>query len=403
MSELSIPKTTLETLKDFYALMDRTRKVRHRAVELIFGGKEVPEALAESLRNAQASLEAVPQREGKRVLSFDGDKDILLDIDYEVNECAKDVLYFEKGEKALLGYLAELHPDFEKQVQEGVKALSGGRYHSFVTDRDGTVNNYCGRYRSSIQSAYNAVFLTRFAQRMADNPVVLTSAPLMDVGLVEISVNPEYAMYYAGSKGRECLDLEGRVRQFPIDPDKQQILRTLNEKLTAMLHLDEYEKFSLIGSGLQFKFGQTTVARQDISGSVPARESEAFLRTLEEMVVSIDPKRENFRIEDTGLDVEIILTISGDSGLKDFDKGDGVRFLNEEFEFRMFEGRNLICGDTSSDVPMLEASLSMNGNTRTVFVTEKEELAARVRGLAPEAVIVPQPDMLVTMLGRLEE
>ncbi|GAB7023352.1 hypothetical protein [Salidesulfovibrio brasiliensis] len=402
MNAPAIESVTLETLKDFYALMDRTREVRFEAVKLLCEGQPVPQEMANSLKNARSALEATRVKGDKRLLSLDGERDIELDLGYEIDECGKDILYFEKGEDALMGLMADLHEDFEAHVKEGVKQLEGISYHCFVTDRDGTVNNYCGRYRSSIQSAYNAVFLTRFAKRCADNPVVLTSAPLMDVGLVEVSVNPEHAMYYAGSKGRECLDLQGRVRRFPVDEEKQGLLDTLNRMLADLVQQRDFEKYSLIGSGLQFKFGQTTIARQDICGSVDSEESEAFRDLLESMVREIDPLQEHFRIEDTGLDVEIILTVPGEDGLKDFDKGDGVRFLNEEFDFRMFEGTNLICGDTGSDVPMLEAALGMNRETKAVFVTDKPELISRVRGLAPEAVIVPQPDMLVTMLGRLK-
>ena len=66
------------------------------------------------------------------------------------------------------------------------------------------------------------------------------------------------------------------------------------------------------------------MARQDIGKSIDEDESKALLSTLEKLTNELDPDHQNFRIEDTGLDVEIILTVetSGD-GLKDFDKGDG--------------------------------------------------------------------------------
>ena len=51
-------------------------------------------------------------------------------------------------------------------------------FHNLITDRDGTINNYCGRYKSSVQSAYNSIFLSRFATDCCQNSIILTAAPL---------------------------------------------------------------------------------------------------------------------------------------------------------------------------------------------------------------------------------
>ncbi|QJB56689.1 trehalose 6-phosphate synthase [Pseudodesulfovibrio sp. zrk46] len=396
----AIKHTELKTLKDFYALMAATRQVRYQAVGSLLAGETVPAGTIESLANALSALENIPEVAGKRVLSLDGDRTIDLDMDYEINEARKDIFYLEEGEETFLDFLDDLHPGFDDHVAAGRELLNGLDLNCMITDRDGTINNYCARYLTSIQSIYNSVFLSRFAMEKVQKPVILTSAPLG--GLIEISVNPEGEIYYAASKGRECLDLEGRTRRLPISPEKQVAIDTLNARLSEMLASPEYEKFSLIGSGLQFKFGQSTVARQDIGKSIAEDESKAFLETLSSLVTELDPDEQNFRIEDTGLDVEIILTIetSGD-GLKDFDKGDGVKYLNSELGLDMFHGPHLICGDTGSDVPMLEAALEIMPETRAIYVTENEDLAKRVMGLTPNALIVPEPDMLVTIMGTL--
>lgn len=390
----------LKTLKDFYALMGATRQVRFNTVNTILEGGEVPENALDSLKNALATLEDVPEVDGKRVLALSGERTIALDMDYEINEIRKDLFYLEEGEETFLEFLGDLHPDFDEQVGAGLDLLRDQEFNCLVTDRDGTINNYCARYLTSIQSIYNSVFLTRFALNRVKNPVILTSAPLD--GLIEISVNPEGKIYYAASKGRECLDLEGRIRRLPIALKKQEAIRTLNTRLLELTRCPEYEIFTLVGSGLQFKFGQSTVARQDIGGSIDEADSKAFLATLTDLVAELDPDKLNFRIEDTGLDVEIILTIETNSeGLKDFDKGDGVKFLNSELDLQMFRGPNLICGDTNSDVPMLEAALELAPDTRAIYVTKNEELNKRVAGLTSNALIVTEPDMLVTILGTL--
>jgi hydroxymethylpyrimidine pyrophosphatase-like HAD family hydrolase len=395
-----IDHVELKTLKDFYALMAASRNLRKRAVAAILGGKTVDPDIPASLTNLLESLEAVPEEEGGKRLGLGGGRTISLDMGYEIDEARKDLFYLEEGEDTFLEMLADFHPGFDDYVESGRELLRGVDLDSLVTDRDGTVNNYCARYLTSIQSIYNAVFLSRFARTHVDKPVILTSAPLD--GLIQISVNPDGEFYYAASKGRECLDRDGRTRRLEITPDKQAAMDALNERLTELTSRPEYEKFTLIGSGLQFKFGQSTVARQDIGGSIGKAESEAFLVTLETLVAELDPDERNLRIEDTGLDVEIILTVETEGeGLKDFDKGDGVKFLDEELGLGMASGVGLICGDTGSDVPMLEAALSMSPQTRAIFVTRKQDLAQRVTGLTGEALIVPEPDMLVTILGTL--
>lgn len=394
-----ISMTELKTLKDFYDLMSATREVRFKAVQTVLDGKDASNAIP-SLVNAVASLESIPEEDGKRVLSLDSDRDIPLDMNYEINELHKDIFYLEEGEGTFLDMLNDLHPGFDVMVENGRELLSGLDLNCLVTDRDGTINNYCARYLTSIQSIYNSVFISRFALNKVKRPVVLTSAPLE--GLIRISTNPEGKIYYAASKGRECLDLEGRVRRLPIDDDKQEAMDALNERLERLLRQPEYEKFSLIGSGLQFKFGQSTVARQDIGHSIDEVESASFYKTLVDLVFELDPDERNFRIEDTGLDVEIILTVETEGeGLKDFDKGDGVKYLNNELGLEMFRGPHLICGDTGSDVPMLEAALELTPEARAIYVTQDEGLAKRVLGLSSKALIVPEPDMLVAIMGTL--
>ncbi len=402
MSRKYIDFREVETLKDFYGLMAETRALRFQAVGELLGDQAVAENEISSLKNALEALVAIPSatdKETRKNLSLGGNRSIEVDLGYEIKELEKDIFYLERGEEAFLESLADIHPDFDDYVRQGAEALKGLDFNCFITDRDGTTNNYCGRYRSSVQSIYNSVFLTRFC-RNVKNPIMLTSAPLEDFGLVDVSVNPERVMVYAASKGREFIGLDGRRRNFPVDSRKQAVIDKLNARLVGLVGRAEYEKFSLIGSGLQFKFGQTTIARQDITGSIPEDESRNFLRLVGEIVSDCDPDGGHLRIEDTGLDVEIILTIEdAGQGLKDFDKGDGVKYLDRELGLGMDKGPHLICGDTFSDVPMVEAALEKCPDIWPLFVTKDDKLAQRVKSVCPNSVIVPEPDVLVTILG----
>ena len=391
----------IQTLKAFYDLMAQVRELRFAMVNELYGGGTADTVDIASLRNALSSLEAIPGSGDRFRLALDAHREIEVELDYEINELAKDILYLEQGEAAFVEYLEGIHDDFHRHVDEGVAKLEGKKFNAFITDRDGTINNYCGRYRSSVQPIYNAIWLTRFADKCCENPIIITSAPLRDPGIVDVSVNPERKIIYAASKGREFIDLSGTRRSFEVAPEKQQILDELNERLKALVAQPEFEKYSLIGSGFQLKFGQTTIARQDISESIPAEESQAFKEKLTGIVAALDPEGRDFRIEDTGLDVEIILTIEGDEGLKDFDKADSVDYLAGELGLEMSRGPHLVCGDTGSDVPMIDATMAHTEETYAVFVTTDDALRDRVMSACPNAIIVPSPDMLVAILNTL--
>lgn len=397
-----IKKQTIDSLKSFYDVMVRTRNLRYQVVSQLFSSQDFQKKQVDALKTALGALESCLKADYRATLKIGGSNAINVDLTYEITELKKDIHYLENGEDKFISYLESLHSDFSSHVQSGVAVLKEKQFNCFITDRDGTTNNYCGRYRSSIQSIYNALFLARFAKKCVSNPIMITSAPLRDIGITDVSTIPEKTIIFAASKGREFIDLSGTRRSFPIENQKQAIISRLNHQLSKLVQAPTYEIFSLIGSGLQFKFGQTTIARQDISGSIGATESDAFLALIKDIVRELDPAEDNFRIEDTGLDIEIILTVSDQkAGRKDFDKADAINYLEKELNLHMEKGPHLICGDTGSDIPMLETAMARTKDSWSIFVTKTPELADRVKTVCPDAVTVPEPDMLITILNEL--
>ncbi len=399
-------------LKDLYGLMDATRYARLVLVQSLLRGQKAEAEGVALLKDALDRLRLVPGPDGQAVRDFHAERSLQLTetrsvsvvLSYEIGELERDILFLEQGEQALLERIETEHPGVLDQAREVADTLDGLRFRTLISDRDGTVNNYCGRYGTSTQSAYNAVFLARFAGSRVDHPILLTSAPLDNGGIVDISTTPPGSFVFAASKGREFIGLDGEERRKPVPPGKQALLDKLNGRLKIMLGSPEYETFGLIGSGLQFKFGQTTVARQDMDGSVESEVSDAFLAKIRDLVAELDPKGEVFRIEDTGKDIEVLLTVddtNGEGGARDFDKGDGVRFLAQELGLDMAQGPHLVCGDTGSDVPMLEAALDMCDHVYAVYVTQDEKLADRVKQVCAGAMIVDRPDALVVALNML--
>lgn len=396
----------IRTLKELYHLKAETRELRQPIVKNIIKQRVIGQSCVESLKNALYSLQTIyiDDDTGQRLLRLDDLRQIEVDLTYEIRELQKDIYYLEYGEDKFIEYLAKFIPDFRTYVNHGVETLKGKHFNSFITDRDGTTNNYCGRYRSSVQPIYNSVFLTRFAKHCCNYPIIITSAPLKDFGILNVSINPNNTFIYAGSKGREFIDLNEEFHSFPIDEKKQKLIQLLNEKIQALLQEQDFEKFNFIGSALQIKFGQTTVARQDISHSIKDDESCAFLEKVKGIVREIDPSGRNFRIEDTGLDIEIILTIDapfGESTVKDFDKGDGLAFICSKLGMAASQGSTLVCGDTPSDIPMLKKAIEMFDDVWAIFVTRDEKLQKQIKEICPNSFTVPYPDILLTILGLL--
>ncbi len=398
---LAIEKREVTTLKGFYALMAETRELRADVVARMSKGESASASDVEQLENALSSLEGIAFLSGKQQLEIGSGRVIKVDLSYEIGELKKDIFFLLYDEDKFLVYLSTMSQGFYADVNLVENALGNRSFNTWITDRDGTTNNYCGRYNSSVQSIYNALWVTNFAKARVKNSVFITSAPLKDMGIVDVSVNPEKSFVYAASKGREFIDTRGIRHTYPIDANKQRLLESFNKRMEAVLDDPDYEKFTLIGSGYQRKFGQTTIARQDITGSIDPTESKAFLSKIKEIVTQVDPDNSNFVIEDTGLDVEVILTVEGGEGFKDFDKEHGVYFLDETLGLEMSAGKILISGDTRSDLPLVRAGMGRNPDTWAVFVTKDQELEALVRALCPNTVIASSPDVFVAALNQL--
>lgn len=387
-------------LKKFYGLMEELRNHRFHLVQKLLDDQSPSTDDLKALRSIESTLTNLPGEHYKKNIEITSGQPMLLDLTYELTEIRRDLLFLEQEQETFWKEFTNPSPQVTNIINNGVTCLRGKVFRNWITDRDGTLTNYCGRYASSIQSLYNAIAVSRFHQSKTEHSIILTSAPLRSPGVVDVSVVPSNSVIFAGSKGREFLDLQGNYRSFPISPVKERMLKKLNHELSQVVSQSAYEKFSFIGSGLQFKFGQSAIARQDINTSIPSHESNAFLSLIRNLVATLDPDGSVFRIEDTGLDIEIILTIDdAQSDAKDFDKGDGVHFLNRELALSLDKGPTLVCGDTASDIPMLEAALNYcPNNTWSVFVTQNQELAARIRTVCPHAVIVPNPDCLIAIL-----
>ena len=400
----------MNSLEQLYAHMQQLAALRRTIAAGGTDRSDVDRCL-DSLKEVRDDILNWPRHDDSFVLRAGSAGEVVTRLDYELQELERDIVYVGDGESALLQMLGQQNPGFNQRLQQLEQQLHGfilsdcadGRSSAciFVTDRDGTINNYCGRYRSSVQAAYNAVFLTRFARRCCRRSVILSSAPLSNGGLIDVSVNPDGVFAYAGSKGREYRDERGNSGALAIDQDQQRVLDRFNERLQQLVDQEHYRVFALIGSSLQFKFGQTTVARQDVEQSIPQKHSTHFLQAVTQLVRQIDPEQQYLRIEDTGKDIEILLTVDSAADTRDFDKGDGLVFLDDELALGLRHSPVLVCGDTASDVPMARVAAERSRRSLAVFVGADSELQQTVCSANSNAGFAASPDVLVAALNRI--
>ena len=392
-------------LSEFYAEMKHLRQVRFDVVNTIASGKKLNKTQLFQLIEIEEKLRSIPEKDNFFQLKTAQNESIALELDYELGELQKDSIFLKQGESALLNYLSEKHKYFESEIKKGLQFLENKYFDHFVTDRDGTVSNYCGRYQSSVQSIYNALFLSHFTKTVKGKSIIITSAPLFNIGLADISVQPKTDFILSGSKGRELIDDYDKKHFFPIDENQKKKLNQLNSKIEDLLEQNEFSAFRYIGSGLQYKFGQTTLARQDKNNSISAEKSLQLKSQIEKIIQKLDPNQETFRLEDTGKDLEIMLTVNEKNQdlLVDFDKGHGLEFICKTLNINIENQKILICGDTFSDLPLLTKAKAMGANVSSIFVTQDEKLMKEAKSLCNDSFIVSSPDVLVALLKKQSE
>ncbi len=390
----------IETLAQLFAAMEATQAIRTTAVREILDGRTPDPAHAVHLEAVLAGLAPTPGQGAMTQLLLPDGRPLGVDLAQERKELSKDLIFLQSGEQSLMRHLAREIDGFDDHLEAGRRFLGDSQFNCFFTDRDGTVQSYHGRYATAVQSAFSAVFLCRFAMSRTQSPVMLTSAPLRGPGIVDVTAIPSGLFVYGASKGREYLDRAGNRGALPIPPRKKKLLKALNERLLALVHQPENEVFTLIGSGLQCKFGQTTLARQDMDGSIPGDRSLELTTAVRGLAADLDPAGEHFRIEDTGLDLEIILTIDDEAGgIKDFDKGDAVAYLDRCLGLGIENGPHLACGDTPADIPMALAASARGAETLAIFVGCDDVTQDMIREKLPSALFLPSPDVLTALLG----
>merc|ERR1711920_66841 len=176
---------------------------------------------------------------------------------------------------------------------------------------------------------------------------------------MELCVAPRGYFTYTGSKGREYFNtaMQRVLEAQELPSHQRELVEELHRRLLMLCGQPGNTKFLGIGSGLQRKFGEVTMARNDPDGTVADPESRRFMAAVRQIKEELDPDGTELDLHDTGTDMEIFPRVTG--GRASFDKGDGVECLNRKLHLHVKEGPNIVCGDTSSDVSMVTATLRL--------------------------------------------
>jgi trehalose-6-phosphate synthase len=417
-SHLVIHQQEIKTLDDFYTMMMRTRDVRRQIVERVLKGIPIKPHFGISLSNAKESLMQACESNSTilRVMTS-GDPDAAVphaqfDIRTELDEFEKDLNFLKYitsddvyNVESFIESLQVYHPVSKEKYREEVIALGdlftdADHFNFFFTDRDGTLKLYSCSYPASVQPAYSGVIQAQFAHRCAQTCAIVTTAPMMQIGVLDVSTIPEGYYYYGASAGREWfIDPSSKFKDQSVPEQDLELLDRVFLAISLLLEDAKLKHFAWIGSGLQKHYGHLTIARQDANRSIPEAQTHQLVSKVHQIVKEIDPTGQTLSVIESETDMKIYLKEreSGDI----FDKGDGIELLVNHMKCDLKSGTILVCGDSETDLPMLKVCLKANApGVFTVWVTTNEELRNTVRKICEEHnnrnyVFVSCPEVLL--------
>ncbi|GMS84507.1 hypothetical protein PENTCL1PPCAC_6682, partial [Pristionchus entomophagus] len=408
-----IKNVKIDTIDDFFSLMIRTRHIRRQIVERVLEGVPIRQHFCISLANARDSLlSSTSSPNTLRVKATKSSDIAIFDIQNEISELERDLSFIDYVEsddpdniEQFVESLSKGMEYFHEQVDKATALLTkADHFYYFFTDRDGTLKSYSCAYSASIQPAYSGVIQAQFARRCAQTCAILTTAPMMNMGILDVGTIPEGYYYYGASGGREWyVSPSVKFRDSSIMSTEQKLLDELFNRLSLLVEEEDFHVFSWIGSGLQKHYGHVTIAHQDVHVSISTEKGTKLKRKVEEIVREIDVNGDKLAVVHSDRETKVLLKTQAG---KLFDKGNGLRMLCSNLNIDLKEGNILVCGDSSTDLPMLEECLARNSTgVFTIWVTQDETLQEKVRALClsfsnNNFVFVNSPEVLLGAMAQ---
>ncbi|KAI6191984.1 putative trehalose-6-phosphate synthase 2 [Aphelenchoides bicaudatus] len=408
------------SVEEYQDLMYKMQTVRQHIVNSLLASQTVQSSWIEILRHTYNILNDSNTREYQRQMLVNNDERFNVNIKDEIVGLEKDLKFLDEiqalqednkytalDQIKLNSILDSYHPTSEQKFYEECEqcvsflrrfvgsAIDEGRKPIMITDWDGTMKDYCSQYLTNLQPIYSAVGMARFAESFTRLTAVLTAGPLRGPGILDLTSLPiDGPVVFSGSWGREWW-LRGHriVHDDGISSEGINALERVNEEMKSLLKLGEYSQFGLVGSGVQRKVDRLTLGVQTVCGHV---HPELSLRKIDphKQILHFDPSTE--------LEVEIVVHNDGSI----WNKANGVERLIKTVEDTLEPpGRVLICGDTASDLPMVQHAAQQNPQgVMSVFVGAKPDLQKRVQQIvgSPQNVcFVSCPDVIHASIYQL--
>jgi hypothetical protein len=389
----------LESLDAFTALMAETANSRRQAAAAILAGRPVPPEIPVFLAQAQADLDEAADRDGRAELELDEDQTLRLDLSEETHQLENDVTYLAEGREALLKQLAKRHHGLRDAVRRGLKDIAGQSVNVLLYDFDAALRAPGQRFVTAVQPIWNAVALARFAQARARHPIIWSEAPLSGPGIADLTTVPPNVFAYAASLGRQYKDTGGHDGAAPLSLEKASLLESINARLAMLLADPSWRAFAFVGSGLQFRRGETIIARQDTLATINEDASLTLLEHIHDIVDAVDPERQHFRVEDDGLDVAVTPTATNQDVWRDYSPAEGLRATDAALSLELGQGPHLVCCGGPAGLPLLEALLPVTKDIRCIFVTDRDDLGRRAINICPKTTVVAHPDLAAAILS----
>ena len=389
----------VETLDGLSALMAQTVGLRRQAAAALLAGRPLPAEVPAGLALALAELRRAAGRDHVASLRHGEDVSLSLDLAEEISQLENDLAYLEDGRDALVKRLGKHRPGLRDAIRRGLKNIAGETVNTLICDCDALYRPASQRLLTTIQPAWNAVAASRFAMARSKKPVLWSDAPLTGPGIIDRATMPPQTFAYAASLGRQWQTPDGDQGEAPLSQEKADLLEAINTRLAALMADPAWIAFTCVGTGLQFRRGETSIARQDASASIDEDASLALLEHVHDVVDAVDPERLHFRVDDDGHDITITPTAANRDLWNDFSPAEGLRNLNAALGLHLETGPHLICCTGPQGVSLLAAMAGYTTDLRAIFVTDRDDLAHRATTICPRTAIVRHPDTVAAILS----
>lgn len=389
----------IRSLDDLNRLFSQAADLRRQAAAAILAGRPTPPDIPAALDLAVTELRAAAGRDHSVEVTQDDDVSLRLDLAEETSQLENDVAYLEGGREALLKRLAKHRPGLRDAVRRGLKVIAGESVNTLLIDCDALWREPGQRVITAYQPAWNAVAACRFAMARARKPVLWSDAPLSGPGILERTAVPPQTFAFAASLGRQWRDADGREGQAPLSPEKTELLEAINDRLAALMADPAWFAFAYVGHGLQFRRGETSIARQDSGLSIDEDASLALLEHVHDVIDAVDPERLHFRVDDDGQDITVTPTAATRDLWNDFSPAEGLRHLDAALGLDLGQGPHLVCCAGPQGVALLAALAKHTTDLRAVLVTDRDDLASRAVAICPKTAVVRRPDTVAALLS----